>query len=150
MLIGIPVLRLKGDYLAIVTLAFGEIIKNILNNLYVGVDGSGLHMSMKSVEAMKMSAGTVIVNGPMGAVGISKLSTFFTGFVLIIITLIITLNLIHSRTGRAVMAIRDNRIAAESVGINITKYKLMAFVTISYSRRHGRRSIRHELFDYRS
>ena len=127
-LIGIPVLRLKGDYLAIVTLAFGEIIKNILNNLYVGVDGSGLHMSMKSVEAMKMSAGTVIVNGPMGAVGISKLSTFFTGFVLIIITLIITLNLIHSRTGRAVMAIRDNRIAAESVGINITKYKLMAFV----------------------
>ncbi len=127
-LIGIPVLRLKGDYLAIVTLAFGEIIKNILNNLYVGVDGSGLHMSMKSVEAMKMSAGTVIVNGPMGAVGISKLSTFFTGFVLIIITLIITLNLINSRTGRAVMAIRDNRIAAESVGINITKYKLMAFV----------------------
>lgn len=127
-LIGIPVLRLKGDYLAIVTLAFGEIIKNILNNLYVGVDGSGLHMSMKSVEAMKMSAGTVIVNGPMGAVGISKLSTFFTGFVLIIITLIVTLNLIHSRTGRAVMAIRDNRIAAESVGINITKYKLMAFV----------------------
>ena len=83
---------------------------------------------MKSVEAMKMSAGTVIVNGPMGAVGISKLSTFFTGFVLIIITLIVTLNLIHSRTGRAVMAIRDNRIAAESVGINITKYKLMAFV----------------------
>ncbi len=127
-LIGIPVLRLKGDYLAIVTLAFGEIIKNILNNLYVGVDGSGLHMSMKSVEAMKMSAGTVIVNGPMGAVGISKLSTFFTGFVLIIITLIVTLNLINSRTGRAVMAIRDNRIAAESVGINITKYKLMAFV----------------------
>ncbi len=127
-LIGIPVLRLKGDYLAIVTLAFGEIIKNILNNLYVGVDGNGLHMSMKSVEAMKMSAGTVIVNGPMGAVGISKLSTFFIGFVLIIITLIITLNFIHSRTGRAVMAIRDNRIAAESVGINITKYKLMAFV----------------------
>lgn len=127
-LIGIPVLRLRGDYLAIVTLAFGEIIKNILNNLYVGVDGSGLHMSMKSVEAMKMSAGTVIVNGPMGAVGISKLSTFFIGFVLIIITLIVTLNLINSRTGRAVMAIRDNRIAAESVGINITKYKLMAFV----------------------
>ncbi len=127
-IIGIPVLRLKGDYLAIVTLAFGEIIKNILNNLYVGVDGSGLHMSMKSVEAMKMNAGTVIVNGPMGAVGITKLSTFFVGFILILITLFVTLNLIHSRTGRAIMAIRDNRIAAESVGINITKYKLMAFV----------------------
>lgn len=127
-IIGIPVLRLKGDYLAIVTLAFGEIIKNILNNLYVGVDDSGLHMSMKSVEAMKMNAGTVIVNGPMGAVGITKLSTFLVGFILILITLFVTLNLIHSRTGRAIMAIRDNRIAAESVGINITKYKLMAFV----------------------
>lgn len=127
-LIGIPVLRLKGDYLAIVTLAFGEIIKNILNNLYVGVDGSGLHMSMSSVKELGMDAGTVIINGPMGAVGITKLSTFFAGFVLILITLFVTLNLIKSRSGRAIMAIRDNRIAAESVGINITKYKLIAFV----------------------
>ena len=55
---------------------------------------------------------------------------FFIGFILILITLFIVLNLIHSRDGRAIMAIRDNRIAAESVGINITKYKLMAF-TIS-------------------
>lgn len=127
-LIGIPVLRLKGDYLAIVTLAFGEIIKNILNNLYVGVDGSGLHMSMSSVKDLGMDAGTVIINGPMGAVGITKLSTFFAGFVLILITLFVTLNLIKSRSGRAIMAIRDNRIAAESVGINITKYKMIAFV----------------------
>lgn len=127
-MIGIPVLRLKGDYLAIVTLAFGEIIKNILNNLYVGVDGSGLHVSMSSVKELGMDAGTVIINGPMGAVGITKLSTFFAGFVLILITLFVTLNLIKSRSGRAIMAIRDNRIAAESVGINITKYKLIAFV----------------------
>ena len=127
-LIGIPVLRLKGDYLAIVTLAFGEIIKNILNNLYVGVDGSGLHVSMSSVKELGMDAGTVIINGPMGAVGITKLSSFFAGFVLILITLFVTLNLIKSRSGRAIMAIRDNRIAAESVGINITKYKLIAFV----------------------
>ena len=128
-LIGIPVLRLKGDYLAIVTLAFGEIIKNILNNLYVGVDGSGLHVSMSSVKELGMDAGTVIINGPMGAVGITKLSTFFAGFVLILITLFVTLNLIKSRSGRAIMACRDSRIAAESVGINITKYKMMAFVT---------------------
>ena len=127
-LLGIPVLRLKGDYLAIVTLAFGEIIKNILNNLYVGVDGSGVHVSMSSVKELGMDAGTVIINGPMGAVGITKLSTFFAGFVLILITLFVTLNLIKSRSGRAIMAIRDNRIAAESVGINITKYKLIAFV----------------------
>ena len=70
----------------------------------------------------------MIINGPMGAVGITKLSTFFAGFVLILITLFVTLNLIKSRSGRAIMAIRDNRIAAESVGINITKYKLIAFV----------------------
>ena len=128
-LIGIPVLRLRGDYLAIVTLAFGEIIKNILNNLYVGVDVNGLHLSLKSAAAMQMQAGTVIINGPMGAVGITKLSTFLSGFILILVALVVTLNLIHSRAGRAIMAIRDNRIAAESVGINITKYKLMAFVT---------------------
>lgn len=127
--IGVPVLRLRGDYLAIVTLAFGEIIKNILNNLYIGLDAEGLHISMKSAAEMHMTAGTVIINGPMGAVGIQKLSTFFAGFVLIMVCLIVVLNLIRSRTGRAIMAIRDNRIAAESVGINATRYKLTAFVT---------------------
>ena len=60
---------------------------------------------------------------------VEKLSTFVAGFILVLIVLFVTLNLIHSRSGRAIMAIRDNRIAAESVGINITKYKLMAFVT---------------------
>lgn len=128
-LIGIPVLRLRGDYLAIVTLAFCEIIKNILNNLYVGLDAEGIHFSMKSAAEMHMTAGTVIINGPMGAVGIQKLSTFFAGFALIMICLVVVLNLIRSRTGRAIMAIRDNRIAAESVGLNATRYKLTAFVT---------------------
>ena len=127
-LVGVPVLRLRGDYLAIVTLAFGEIIKNIITNLYVGVDGNGLHMSFKNAMAMGMGLdGTTIINGPIGAVGVTKLSTFTAGFVLIMVTLIITLNLINSRSGRAIKAIRDNRIAAESVGINITKYKLLAF-----------------------
>ncbi len=128
-LVGIPVLRLQGDYLAIVTLAFGEIIKNLLNNLYVGVDAKGLHFSMKDAQALRLKDGTVLINGPMGAPGIEKLSTFFMGFLLVLVVLTVTLNLIHSRTGRAIMAIRDNRIAAESVGINVTKYKLMAFVT---------------------
>ena len=71
--------------------------------------------------------GTVIVNGPQGITGTPKDSTFVIGVVLILITLFVVLNLMHSRSGRAIMAIRDNRIAAESVGINITKYKLMAF-----------------------
>lgn len=128
-IVGVPVLRLQGDYLAIVTLAFGEIIKNILNNLYVGVDGAGLHFSMKSMDALGMVDGKVLINGPMGATGVTKLSTFVAGFILVLVVLTVTLNLIRSRSGRAIMAIRDNRIAAESVGINITKYKLMAFVT---------------------
>ena len=70
----------------------------------------------------------MIINGPQGATGITKLSTFTAGFILIMFTLFVVLNLIQSRSGRAIMSIRDNRIAAESVGINVTKYKLMAFV----------------------
>ena len=129
-IVGVPVLRLRGDYLAIVTLAFGEIIKNLLNNMYIGMDSEGLHFSMTSAEALRLlEDGKMLVNGPMGATGIQKLSTFTAGFILVMVVLIVTLNLINSRTGRAVKAIRDNRIAAESVGINITKYKLIAFVT---------------------
>ena len=128
LLIGIPVLRLKGDYLAIVTLAFGEIIKNIINVLYIGRDSNGLHFSMKDAVALGMeSDGAIIVNGAQGITGTPNDSTFTVGVILIIITLIIVLNLIKSRDGRAIMSIRDNTIAAESVGINITKYKLMAF-----------------------
>lgn len=128
LLIGIPVLRLKGDYLAIVTLAFGEIIKNIVNVLYVGVDSSGLHFSMKDVMSLGMEpGGKVIISGAMGITGTPKASTFTIGIILIFVTLFIVLNLIHSRDGRAIMAIRDNRIAAESIGINVTKYKLKAF-----------------------
>ena len=127
-LIGMPVLRLKGDYLAIVTLAFGEIIKNVVNVLYIGKDSSGIHFSMKdSLSLGLMEDGEVIINGAQGITGTPKDSTFTIGIVLIILTLFIVLNLIHSRDGRAIMAIRDNIIAAESIGINITKYKLMAF-----------------------
>ena len=129
-LIGIPVLRLRGDYLAIVTLAFGEIIKNVLNCLYVGVDAKGVHFSVTDEAHMDMAAnGTTLVRGPMGAVGISKASTFVAGIILIVLVLFVIQNLVNSRTGRAIMAIRDNRIAAEASGINVTKYKMIAFVT---------------------
>ena len=128
LLIGIPVLRLKGDYLAIVTLAFGEIIKNVVNVFYIGLDSNGLHFSMKDQFSLNMEAdGAVILNGPQGITGTPKDSTFIAGIILILITLFIVLNLIDSRDGRAIKSIRDNRIAAESIGINITKYKLMAF-----------------------
>lgn len=128
LLIGIPVLRLRGDYLAIVTLAFGEIIKNVMNVLYVGVDSHGIHFSTTSSMALGLEPdGRVIINGALGITGTPKDSNFVIGFILVLITVFVTLNLINSRAGRAIMAIRDNRIAAESLGINITKYKLYAF-----------------------
>ena len=130
LIVVIPVLRLRGDYLAIVTLAFGEIIKNIVNCLYVGVDGSGLHISMTGAAALGLDeTGTTILQGPMGATGVTKLSSLTAGLVLILLTLTVVLNFIHSRGGRAVMALRDNRIAAESIGISPARYKMMAFVT---------------------
>lgn len=133
-LVGIPVLRLRGDYLAIVTLAFGEIIKEIINCLLVGYDEHGLHIAlnisgqMSTADLHMTENGVSIIKGAQGAVGITKLATFPVAFVLVMLTLVVVLNLIRSRTGRAVMAIRDNRIAAESVGIPVTQYKLMAFV----------------------
>lgn len=124
-LIGIPVLRLRGDYLAIVTLAFGEIIRNVMNCLYFSLDGARLYIGFNNPNL----PGKLLVNGPAGATGVNKISTFPMGFVLILFTLFVVLNLINSRSGRAIMAIRDNRIAAESMGLNVTKYKMMAFVT---------------------
>ena len=124
-LIGIPVLRLRGDYLAIVTLAFGEIIRNVLNCLYFSLDGNRLHVSFNNPNI----PGTILLNGPNGAKDVGKIATFPVGFVLILFTLFVVLNLINSRSGRAIMATRDNRIAAEAMGINVTKYKMMAFVT---------------------
>lgn len=124
-IVGVPVLRLQGDYLAIVTLAFGEIIRNVLNCVYVSTDAGRLYFGFNNPSL----PGKLIVNGPQGAQGLNRISTFTMGFCLIIFTLIVVLNLINSRSGRAMMALRDNRIAAESVGISVTKYKLMAFVT---------------------
>ena len=134
-LVGIPVLRLRGDYLAIVTLAFGEIIKELINCLIVGVDSKGLHIvfNVKGTKGVNdlglVEGGKVIIKGAQGATGTETIASFTAGFILIMITLIIVLNLVRSRSGRAIMALRDNRIAAESVGINVTKYKMMAFVT---------------------
>ena len=124
-LIGIPVLRLKGDYLAIVTLAFSEIIRSLINCLYVSVDGKWLVFGFLDSKL----PGTLLLNGPNGAVSVDIIATFTAGFILIMITLFIVLNLTNSRSGRAIQAIRDSRIAAESVGINVTKYRMMAFVT---------------------
>ena len=135
LLIGTPVLRLQGDYLAIVTLAFGEIIKELINCLIIGCDEKGLHFVFnlsgnKTVDDLGLSAnGTAIIKGAQGATGTATIASFTAGFILVMITLIVVLNLTRSRAGRAIMAIRDNHIAAQAIGLNLTKYKLLAFVT---------------------
>ncbi len=107
-IVGLPALRLRGDYLAIVTLAFGEIVKNIFENS----DFFGGQTGLKSPQFM----------------GKSRFILFIIGFLLVLLTLFVVQNVIKSKHGRAITAIRDNEIAAKSMGINITKYKLMGFV----------------------
>ena len=70
----------------------------------------------------------ILISGALGATGVKTISTFFAGFLLIVFTLAVVLNLVNSKEGRAIKAVRDNRIAAESVGINVTAFKLKAFV----------------------
>ena len=133
-IIGIPVLRLSGDYLAIVTLAFGEIIKEVVTCLIVGVDERGIHALFNltgklTVDDLGLTeTGFAIIKGAQGAAGTETISSFFAGFLLVMVALVVVLNLVRSRTGRAILAVRDNRIAAESVGISTTKYRMIAFV----------------------
>lgn len=107
LIIGVPVLRLKGDYLAIVTLAFGEIIRSVVINL--GFTG-----------------------GAAGLKNIPKYSNYTIVYVAIIITVLVIVNLVNSRHGRAICSIRENRIAAESIGINVTYYKIIVFVLAAF------------------
>ena len=131
-LIGIPVLRLRGDYLAIVTLAFGEILKNIIGNLYVGLDADGLRVALSEEGVRLADGGKMILSGPLGATGVTKIASFPVGFALILLTLFVILNIINSKEGRAIKAIRDNRIAAESVGIDVMTFKMKAFVLSAF------------------
>ena len=124
-LIGIPVLRLRGDYLAIVTLAFGEIIRSVINCLYFSLDSGHLYVSFNSPNI----PGKMMVAGPAGTKAIKTIASLPAGYILILFSLLVVLNLINSRAGRAIMASRDNRIAAEAMGVNVTKYKMIAFVT---------------------
>ncbi|MBR5739966.1 MAG: branched-chain amino acid ABC transporter permease, partial [Firmicutes bacterium] len=127
-IIGIPILGLRGDYLAIVTLAFGEIVRNFMNVLYFGLDDKN-HLKFafnKTIEGIDNSQR--IITGAIGATGVVKTASFTTAMILTLFTLFVVLNLKNSKQGRAIMAIRDNRIAGESIGLDVKKYKLMAFV----------------------
>lgn len=105
--IGIPALRLRGDYLAIVTLAFGEIVKSVFQNTSDTTFGGALGLDTPRYD---------------------KRYLFIFAFILVLVTLAVIQNFIRSKHGRAVTAIRDNEIAAKATGINVTKYKLLAFI----------------------
>ena len=105
--IGIPALRLRGDYLAIVTLAFGEIVKSLFQNTSDTTFGGALGLDTPRYD---------------------KRYLFIFAFILVLVTLAVIQNFIRSKHGRAVTAIRDNEIAAKATGINVTKYKLLAFI----------------------
>lgn len=106
-IIGIPALRLRGDYLAIVTLAFGEIVKSLFQNTSEETFGGTLGLSTPRYN---------------------KYYLFIIAFILVLITLAVVQNFIRSKHGRAMTAIRDNEIAARATGINVTKYKLITFI----------------------
>lgn len=130
-IIGIPVLKLQGDYLAIVTLAFGQIVKSLITNMYFGIDSAGFHFSFVDNTLELAPGGKMLLNGPMGATGTERIATFSVGIVMILVTLLIIFHLMYSRYGRAIMAGRDNRIAAESIGIDIFRNKMLAFTVSS-------------------
>ncbi len=127
-LISIPVLKLQGDYLAIVTLAFGQIIKSLINNTFLGYDASGFHFSFITNNVKLSTGGKMLINGPIGATATDRISTFTVSVIVLIIVLFIIFNFINSKYGRGVMATRDDRIAAQSVGIDVVKTKTIAFV----------------------
>ena len=134
-IVGMPVLRHRGDYLAIVTLAAGEIIKGAYKLPYRRPrrERPAHHLQRLRREErddLGLSGNGQGDNQGRERDGTQTIANFTAGFILIMLTLVIVLNLIHSRSGRAIAwRCATTRIAAESVGINITKYKLMAFVT---------------------
>ena len=127
-IIGIPILGLRGDYLAIVTLAFGEIVRNFMNVLYFGFDSNGKLRFAFNHTIDGVDTSDRIITGAIGATGVTKMASFTAAALLTAFTLFVVLNLKNSKQGRAIMSIRDNRIAGESIGLEVRKYKLMAFV----------------------
>ena len=114
-IVGLPALRLRGDYLAIVTLAFGEIVRNVCRNIPAFGGAKGLESSAY-VEVLRDK----------------KLPLFFYTFIILLFVLMVVQNLIRSKHGRAITAIRDNEIAAKSMGTGVTYYKLMVFVISAF------------------
>ena len=113
-IIGLPSLRLKGDYLAIVTLAFGEIVRNIFMNQEIFGGARGLTTGALKYDTRKSP------------------TLFIVTFIVALIMLFVVQNLVKSKHGRAITAIRDNEIAAKAMGINVTFYKLFVFIIAAF------------------
>ncbi|SHH90332.1 branched-chain amino acid ABC transporter permease [Clostridium intestinale] len=107
LIVGVPTLKLKGDYFAITTLAFGEIIKGIITN-------------------------TDLIGGARGLSGIPRNTNFSWAFIIMVLSVLVIYNIIHSSPGRAMISVRENEIAAEAMGINTFKYKLLAFIIAAF------------------
>jgi branched-chain amino acid transport system permease protein len=121
-LVGLPSLRLRGDYLAIVTLGFGEILRVMLqrtNDVITSVD---------EVKAASVATLATSVGGSLGFSGLPYYTDLFWVYVFVTITVVVALHLKFSSYGRAFLSIRENEIAAEAVGINTTQLKVRAFV----------------------
>lgn len=129
LLVGVPSLRLKGDYLAIVTLGFSEIIRVTIQGM--GVIGAaqgfrGVYIYQDGTKSLEMLNETT---QPFIFYGIPKFTDFFWTFTLAAVAVYVIYNLIHSTYGRGFLAVKDDEVAAESMGINTTKFKVTAFVT---------------------
>ncbi|HPE92685.1 MAG: branched-chain amino acid ABC transporter permease [Sphaerochaeta sp.] len=117
LLIGLPTLRLKGDYLAIATLGFGEIVRNVLNNWDSLTNGP---MGIQKIPMPILFGHTI---NPY-----KKYAFLFMIFIFVVIAYLLFQRLARSRMGRALTAVREDEIAAQAMGINITKYKVSAFI----------------------
>ncbi|MBE3128760.1 MAG: branched-chain amino acid ABC transporter permease [Actinobacteria bacterium] len=120
-LIGLPTLKLKGDYLAIITLAFGEIVRSIIRA------SDEIAAFLKQIGLVQYSETIAKISGPRGLSTIPALSKFWLVYFIAILSVLIMRNFIYSTHGRACLSIRENEVAAETMGINTTRYKIIAF-----------------------
>jgi branched-chain amino acid transport system permease protein len=119
LLLGLPVLRLRGDYLAIVTLGFGEIITVLAINLDHPVNLTNGHRGITKIVTPSI----------FGYQLDTTIHFYFMGLIIALLTALVMIRLERSRTGRAWAAMREDEIAAKAMGVNMTKYKILAFVT---------------------
>ncbi len=127
-LLGAPTLRLRGDYLAIVTLGFGEIIRVFMNNLDAPINITNGPKGINQIDSLHffgLNLGKKIMVGDFEVASVSLYYYLFLGLVLF--SVLISYRLQHSRVGRAWMAIREDEIAAKAMGINTRNMKLLAF-----------------------